>query len=324
MNRYLAICHSLSLLEQAISLPEFVRQVNQAVNPLFGSACSTPQQVLECLRQEAILIDVGDEAYQLSELGLQLYQHLLNWTARDKQSLAQQRELLRAVGQDLAVDVHCPRCGSDFCGLYLFVVMLERMYLGMSAWTEWAPEELKVLTAVLNQYGADLEHSLASALSGKQLRLIVLEQSLAHNQLLPGERKALSHQLTRFGRRKAFAEFAPELKTRFRQVAHLRRLLPELPELTVPQVRLSRLRFEYGLMQPAQWQALRQLAYPRIFAKESDVVQTVHNHLIALSCPALDATQRHALLLLQDNERKFLLCLEKTNQWQIQARFECE
>ena len=328
MNRYFAICHSLSLLEQPISLADFIQQVNQSANPLFGSACSMPQQVLDCLKEEQIVQEsVADsERYQLTSLGESLYQHLLQWTARDKQSLAQQREQLKAAGQDQSVDVHCPRCGSDFCGLYLFVVMIERMYVGMPEWTHWQPEELNVMIAALNQYFEALQQPIQDESSSKSLRLILLEQSRSLNQLLPGERKALSSQLTRFGRRKAFQQIANELKTAFRQGTVARRLIPELPALTVPHVRLSRLRFEYGLMAPGQWQALRQLAYPRVFTQssESALSQTVQNHLVLLSCPALEARQEHALVLLHDNGQDILFYLRKTLAWEIQARFECE
>ena len=51
MNRYLAICHALSLLEDEIR-PEKYAEIVLAANPLFHTPCSRPLRFIDVLKAE--------------------------------------------------------------------------------------------------------------------------------------------------------------------------------------------------------------------------------------------------------------------------------
>lgn len=307
MNRYLAICHALSLLEQPLTPGEYAAAV-QPANPLFAGSCITPQSFLLWLHEEGLLsqdpapLDDPDQ-YALNPLGQLLNQHLLNWTARDKAAIVQHKAELRASGAEEPVDPDCPRCGSGFCAHYLFAVLLERLYAGLPEWNAWQADEPELLTQAIAQ---------TLALSNQPARLLLLSETLPLSSLLPNQQEQLEAGLQRAT---AFG-LQPDTLADFRRQAEQRLLLPELPDLLLLHVRIPRLRFARGLMPPDQLQALRRLAYPQLFP--SDSAKLPEDHFIALARPGLAADRHQALIHLSDSGHDWLLLLQDHRGWQLQ------
>lgn len=312
MNRYLAICHALSLLEQPLTPGEYAAAV-QPANPLFAGPCLTPQGFLLWLHEEGLLdqdpapLDDPDQ-YRLNGLGQLLYQHLLNWTARDKAAITRQKAELRAASHEEPVAPDCPTCGSGFCAHYLFAVLLERLYVGLPAWNAWKPDEPALLAQALTQY-----------FGARATRLSLLGETQALSQLLPTHQEALEGLLSDLSSGEAGID--PATIADFRVQAENRLLLPDLPGLSLPLLRIPRLRFTRGLMPPEHLQALRHLAYPQLFPREPGAPpRPFEDHFAILSRPGFDPERRQALLYLSDSGHDKLLILTRAaddQRWQL-------
>ena len=300
MNLYLAITHTLSLLEQPMT-PEAFAAAVQPANPLFASPCITPQAFLRWLSEEGLLQE-RRESYRLGPVGELLHQHVLNWTARDKAAIQQQTAVRRA-GGEAPVDPDCPVCGTRFCAHYLFVVLLERLYAGLAVWNAWEEGEAALLAQALNAYHAEGP-------------LFLLDQTEPLHALSPARRESLERLLTT-----AEAEAGPELLADFYLKSRQRLLLPEL---SLPYQPVSRLRFEQGLLEPEKLQALRRLAYPSLFPEPQNPGSQGHfqGHFIRLARPGLNPAREGALLWLDDNSTDRLLLLESApSGWQLRKTF---
>ena len=295
MNRYLAISHALSLLDDPISATAFARAMR--ANPLFASACVTPAAWLRMLAEEGLL----DEAlanYQLSPSGRLLQQHILGWSARDQAAIRQQKVALRATSGQAPIDPRCPVCASDFCAQYLFVILLEQLYAGLSNWNAWDVDEPGLLTAALQ------------ACYGEQ-NLILLDQTEPLSARSPAKLEWLAAVLRRA------VDLPPELIADFRHRAEQHLLLPPLPDLQLAHSQVSRLRFERGLLPPEQLQNLRQLAYPSLFAS----APAANTQFVRLARPGFNPGRDQALLWLADGQRDQLLWLRlEQGQWHIKRQ----
>ncbi len=258
MNRYLAVCHAFALLENPINSLDF--SLSAAHNPLFQGSCSEPHSWLEWLSQEDILKEQGDQ-YLLSTEGERLYRHILNWTARDKQAVAERSSTRRAVLGTPPIQPDCPACSSDFCADYLTAILLENFIADRSHWTA---AETSLLQAAICLF--QTEHPLA--------RLYLLADVQLRESLPTG----------------AFGLNEETLQQHY----GLRLTLPRLrPELT----QVPRIRFERGLLPKDNLQALQRLAFPALFAGESLSSQP-ESYLLRLSRPLFNAEQSQALIHL--------------------------
>ncbi|MEZ0369543.1 MAG: hypothetical protein ACAI44_10690 [Candidatus Sericytochromatia bacterium] len=306
MNLYLAITHTLSLLEQPITPAAFAAAV-QPANPLFASPCITPQGFLRWLSEEGLLQE-RRESFRLGPTGELLHQHVLNWTARDKAAIQQQTAARRAGGESPVVP-DCPVCGTRFCAHYLFVVLLERLYAGLAVWNAWEEGEAALLAQALQAYHAEGPRYL-------------LDQTEPLHVLSPARRENLERLLTT-----AEAEAGPELLADFYLKSRQRLLLPLL-KLSPPYQPVSRLRFEQGLLEPEQLQALRRLAYPSLFTEPQNpgsqgyFMDHFKGHFIRLARPGLSPARERALLWLDDSGADRLLLLESAPLgWQLRKTF---
>lgn len=293
MNRYLAICHALSLLESPLTPAAYAHAV-QPANPLFAGGCITPQSFLLWLQEEGLL-EQSSETFRLNARGQLLNQHLLGWTARDREAITQHKAELRASGADEPVAPDCPACGSGFCAHYLFAILLERLYAGLPEARAWLPDEPALLSQAL------------LAIAGHQpARLLLLSETQPLNTLLPQQQQQLEAGL----RQATAAGLQADTLADFRRQAESALLLPELPDLPLLHVRIPRLRFAHSLMPAEQLQALRRLAYPQLFP--SSAAQRSEDHFIVCARPGCDASRRQALLYLSDNGHARLLILHQT------------
>ncbi|PIQ27680.1 hypothetical protein COW36_07230 [bacterium (Candidatus Blackallbacteria) CG17_big_fil_post_rev_8_21_14_2_50_48_46] len=304
MNLYLATCHVLSLLEEPLSPADFQAQV-QPQNPLFATACTTPQKFLQMLAEEKILQE-KKTGFVLSELGKILQNHVLQWTARDKQESEKRKKnyQTRKGLQPIAPD--CPRCKQRFCALYVFIVLLERLYEGLENWNLWQNGEAEILSTALHHACGELPapHYLLSETCTLQ-NLSPLEQQGLQSTL------ASAPELTE----------EQELIADFRNKAQNSCLLPELKSLKQNIERVSRLRLDYGLMPPENLLILNALRTPEWDPREiypAEKHAEISGSFLQISRPGISPAGNKALLYLSQGQDKRLFLLRHSRKhWQV-------
>lgn len=295
MNRYLAICHALAQLEFPTGVEQF-ENATQNKNPLFESSCLTARDCLEWLYEEGLLLE-QQEAYQLSPHGQILYQHLLKWTARDKAAVQQAKTSRREISGEAPIQPECPVCTSDLCSHYLFMVLLDHFYADLAAWNA---QQKAFFRDLLSQHFANQDFYL---LSDTQPLSELSEFSQERLQLLLQNHSELVQEA--------------ELVADFMQQAIQRQVLPDLSALKQAQ-RVSRIRFERGLMALEELQQLRQAAYPSLF---SGLERRNQQPFVRVSKPGFNPEQDRALVYLSDGTQEELLLLSfKEQGWQITQR----
>lgn len=298
MNLYLATSHILSLLEEPLQ-PEAFQAAVLPRNPLFATHCINPQKFLFFLADEGLL-NTPKQGFVLSESGWLLHQHVLNWTARDKSAVQERKTAFQARTQAPPLEPECPLCHSRFCALYVFVILLERLYAGLESWNDWRPGELAIL-------GESLEACLPPELS----ELYLYGETVTLQDFAPKTQAQVATQL----KNEAHCLEDPELVADFRHSATQRHLLPEsgtLPGLKHPHRRIGRLRFNLGLLPEATRQVLYGLADPELYARfYHQGPPDGKRAFVQLTRPGLNQAQNQALLLLKCNQRINLLLLEK-------------
>lgn len=269
MNRYLAVCHAFALLETPVSGTEFSQAVVN--NPLFTAGCARPQLWLDWLSEEGLLTE-QELTYCFSPVGEQMYRHVLNWTARDKQAVAERTASRRAQTATPPISPECPACGSDFCANYLSVILLENFNADRA---RWQADETDLLNAVL----ADFQSRHPAA------RLYLLADTQPQD-LAPDSAQALAQ--TTLSQAADFGLTPEALQTVFSQ----RQTLPEIS--SVEHVRVPRLRYELGLMPQDSLTALRRIAYPTLFT-DSPAGQP-ESWLLRVTQPAFSLNRHLALI----------------------------
>lgn len=294
MNLYLSTCHLLALLESPLSLSDFQEQAGH--NLLFRQGCASIGQCLWFLNDEGI-VSYEQERFQLSQMGLILYTHLLEWTQRDKQKIKQTRKShLKSTPED-AVSPICPACRQRQCALYILSILIERLYSGLATRKQWQPGEAELIEATLQSYTKEQQalyllaecHPLSDWLETEQLRL----------------KKALREQIPEVGQ----TEWESIL-SQFSQPHSLK----ALPEIAVPLCWVSRLQLDYGLLPAQQLKTLRALASPYLYrCLDKDLPELEPAVFLRLARPALSADLNWAYLPVRINDRQELLI------WQVQA-----
>jgi len=307
MNRYLAICHTLTLLEDPLELEAFRAAVIPA-NPLFQGGCSSPEKFLWLLCDEGLL-KRQRKYFQLSALGQMLHQHLLNWTARDKAAIQQRKAVLQAQQALEPLQSACPACGSEFCARYLFVVLLERLLAGLESWNAWAPQEPELIVAALEQSYPKAQH------------IYLLNQTQTLQHLPAGQRKALKATL----QTELSAQADPDLLRQFVTLSQQRLLLSGWPawfggQLNARLQLVSRLQLDYGLLPAERLQILQPLAQAGLLSRsEPQPDSPEQSVLVQVSRAARLGPQ--AILHLSCGSERELLWLEQAPEWQVQARW---
>lgn len=313
MNLYLATCHTLSLLEEGIQPLKFRDEVLE-VNPLFASACISPQKFLLLLTEEK-LIQQQKGLLKLTSLGKLLYQHVLNWSARDHEQVTKNKEAFQIKTGEGPLDLDCPRCGSKFCALHVFVVLLERLFAGLEHWNNWEAYEKMVLASALNQVLYDAE-----AEQGNQLKLYVLGETIGIQDLLPTEQKTLKMHIQILSERLK----AKELEQDFQKKSQQPTLIYDLPGLKLPSERVPRLKLAYRLYSEEAWQKMHFLAYPELkhFIGTGELPppgdQLEQGLFVRLSRVAFNQERDQAVLFMKAGELGQVLHLRGTgNQWRL-------
>lgn len=313
MNRYLALCHALTLLEDPIRLDDFTQQV-LASNPLFDTPCSRPLKFIDVLKAEQIIRE-RSRHLQLSPTGQLLHQHLLKWTQRDKEKI----KVLRAVREQSAeepLQAECPNCGSAYCGRYLFVVLIERLYRGLKHWNDWREGELEMIASVLQQrYRGEL---------------FILNQSLHFQALSPPRQQALGLLF------ETHADIASELQQDFMRQFVCQLLIRHLPELPPRAQLVSRLLFDHALLEPELQQQLQVLDSAPLFALLKEPQERPQGNIIRVSRagrftppepssePFREQATEQGLLYLQENQNHYLLLLQQLEgAWRIKSTLPC-
>lgn len=303
MNRYLAISHILSLLEAPIDAQAFAAAV--ASNPLFASACTTPQRFLALLHEEGLLTAehyaAQGERFVLSGDGRLLQRQVLNWTARDKEAIQARTAEQRALTGEGPVDPRCPVCGSDFCALYLFVILSEKLWAGLveRAWPEGEPG---LLAAVLAQLEAAPR--------------FLIDETEPPDSLLPSGEQALARMLG------AAADYAgPGICAAFEALEPRRLKLPAMAEA----VMVPRLRFEQALLAPELLRRLRRLAYPGLYPGVQGGQADDSGCVVRISRPAILADR--ALILVRvagshGHQDRLWLLRRTGSDWAPEAYFD--
>lgn len=306
MNRYLAVSHVLTLLETPISETAFAVAV--AENPLFAHTCMPPRRWLIFLADEGLLLH-QKHSYQLGPLGLFLQRQVLSWVPPTEQ----QREMRRIAyqarrGQAIfTCEQTCPSCGSDCCALYIFVVLLERLYEGLESWNAWRPGEIELISQALPQ-----------TLCPTPQQIFLLAETLSLSKANPSLIRALTTCLNTWPDLKNEPEWRADFELRTQQ----RLLLCPLPELGIPIGFISRLRLDMGLMKSEQVLYLHALENPLLYPKTAQTLKQLKDlpqaEFIRLYRPGLHPKGNQALLLMAIGPQTRLLFLQRNHQhWQL-------
>lgn len=294
MNLYLSLCHLLALLESPLTMPDFQSQARQ--NLLFQQGCASMGQCLWFLTDEGILNNDQD-SFKLSQMGLLLYTHLLEWTQRDKQKIQQARDKqLKATPED-AVSPVCPACQQRHCALYILTILIERLYRGLATRRLWQPGEEDLVKATLHIYanGQDTVWLLAETYPFSAW--LETEQAQVRQVLLERLPQADTAELE-------------SIVSQFSQ-PHILKPIADL-EASVDWV--SRLQLDYGLLPAQDLSRLRALANPYLYqCLETDADQWEPAVFIRLARPALSDDLKWAYLPLRVNAELDLLI------WHLQS-----
>lgn len=302
MNLYLATSHVLTLLETPISEEAFAVAV--AANPLFASSCMSPRRWLLFLADEGLLIR-KKHMYQLGSVGLLLQRQVLNWTPpSDEQRTARRIAYQARRSQPVAaLDPACPACGSGFCALYIFVILLERLYEGLEGWNNWRTGEKELIRQALPQVLLPAPQQLF--LLAETYPVAKADSSLA---------LALNSCLDQWPDLRREPEWRNDFELRSQQ----RLLLQPLPDLEMPVQYISRLRLSMGLMKSEQLLYLHALADPELYPQTAQVLKQTEGlpkaEFVRICRPGLNPEGNQALLLLMLGARVQLIVLRRQRQ----------
>ncbi len=304
MNLYLSTCHALALLESPQTLAEF--QSSARLNLLFQSGCTSVGQCLWFLADEGILTFEQDR-FHLSEMGGLLYKHLLDWTQRDKEKIKQQKQTQLETAPEEIVSPLCPACQQKNCAIYIFSILIERLYSGLSTRKQWQPGEADLILKTLAHYAFNQAET--------QQELWLLAECHPYAAWLETEQNQLKLALSQCQAKPSDSD-TETILSQFSQP----HILKPLPGLDFSVNWVSRLQLDYGLLAAKSLKTVRALANPFLYQTfESQETIPGNQLFLRLARPALSQDQSQAYLPLKVNAELHLLIWERQTEqkWQL-------
>ncbi len=129
MPPYLATCHVLAHLEVPITSADFQQAMQN--NPFFRQDCVHEGLFLESLCGLGLL-ECASAGYALTPQGKRFENHLLQWNRHDPKVVQARQQRVHNPQAETPLPTHCPACDSQYCALYIFVLLYTRFLWGCS------------------------------------------------------------------------------------------------------------------------------------------------------------------------------------------------